>query len=191
MILEGAFTLPVASVQAWNLLLDPGALRRCIPGCASLERVDATHYRGQVVNEVAHIRFNASFNAELVLVEPYQRVQAVLKGEDRRLSSSLRVDVTLVVEEMTQSEATEEGITPAQGRSSRIQYYMDVALWGKIGRLGEPIFRRRMTEVESQFVHAVIGECSSGLGYETTRATSAPIQHSERADGSIDRADRK
>jgi hypothetical protein len=40
---------------------------------------------------------------------------------------------------------------------------MDMALWGKLGRLGESIFRRRTAEVEKQFVAAFSQACTSGL----------------------------
>jgi carbon monoxide dehydrogenase subunit G len=123
-------------------------MRACIPGCAELEQLDDKHYRGLLVNEIAHVRFSASFAAEITEIQPPSLVRAVLTGEDRKLGSSLKINAILQV-------------APG-GDTSRVTYEMDIALWGKLGRLGEPIIRRRSVEVESQFsaafADAVLGK---------------------------------
>lgn len=135
------FTIPAAPHEVFDRFLDQDTMRSCIPGCHELERLDDLHYRGQLVNEVAHVRFNARFAAEIVELERPRLVRAVLTGEDRRLGSSLKLTASLGVESAGESD-------------SAVSYEMDLALWGKLGRLGEPIIRRRSTEVERDFVAA-------------------------------------
>lgn len=125
----------------FDRFLDQETMKSCIPGCDELERLDESHYRGQLVNEVAHVRFNARFAAEIVEMDRPRLVRAVLTGEDRRLGSSLKLTARL-------------GVEPGGDSDSAVSYEMDLALWGKLGRLGEPIIRRRSAEVERDFVTA-------------------------------------
>lgn len=129
--------------------LDPDSMRACIPGCAELVRVDETHYRGRLVNEIAHVRFSAGFSAEITGMRENEEVRAVLRGEDKRLGSSIRIDALLTVR-------------PDGAAASAVSYDLDLAIRGKIGRLGESIIRRRSAEVERQFVEAFARVCAGG-----------------------------
>jgi uncharacterized protein len=148
MKIGSTLTIPAEPNQVFERFLDPDTMRACIPGCAELERLDDKHYRGLLVNEIAHVRFSASFAAKITEITPPSLVRAVLTGEDRKLGSSLKINATLQV-------------TP-EGDASQVTYEMDLALWGKLGRLGEPIVRRRSVEVERQFsaafADAVLGK---------------------------------
>ena len=148
MKIGSTLTIPAEPKRVFERFLDPDTMRACIPGCAELEQLDDKHYRGLLVNEIAHVRFSASFAAEITEIAPPSLVRAVLTGEDRRLGSSLKINATLQV-------------TP-EGDASQVTYEMDLALWGKLGRLGEPIVRRRSVEVERQFsaafADAVLGK---------------------------------
>jgi carbon monoxide dehydrogenase subunit G len=146
MKLGSTFTVPVDSERVFERFLDPDSMRVCIPGCEELLRVDDKHYTGRLVNEIAHVRFNASFSAEITELTPPRKVRAVLKGEDRRLGSSLKLDAVLTVQ-------------PA-GDASEVTYSMEMALWGKLGRMGESILRRRTAEVETQFVERFTQVCT-------------------------------
>ena len=146
MNLGSSFVVPAEPARVFDAFLDPDAMRASVPGCTELERVDDTHYRGRLVNEIAHVRFSAGFTAEITEVREPEEVRAVLKGEDRKLGSSIKIDATLAVR--------------PEGDASQVSYRMDVALWGKIGRLGESIVRRRSAEVERQFVDTFTRVCT-------------------------------
>jgi carbon monoxide dehydrogenase subunit G len=146
MKLRSSFVVPAERTRVFTHFLDPGSMRACIPGCSELERVDETHYRGRLVNEIAHVRFSAGFSAEITELRAPHEVRAVLKGEDKRLASSIRIDALLTVD--------------PDGHASAVSYDLDLALRGKIGRLGESIVRRRSAEVERQFVEAFMKVCA-------------------------------
>jgi hypothetical protein len=139
-------TIPAEPSLVFERFLDPETMRACIPGCVELERLDNAHYRGLLVNEIAHARFSGSFAAEVTEIEAPRLVRAVLTGEDRRLGSSLKVNAALRVE--------------PENAKSHVSYEMDIALWGKVGRLGKPIVRRRSVEVGRQFSDAFAQACS-------------------------------
>lgn len=150
MKLASEFSVPAAPEKVFPLFFDPDTMRGCIPGCEELSKVDETTYKGRLVNEVAHVRFSAGFSAAVQSVtdEPAgKEVTAVLKGEDRRLGSSIKIDAKLSVR--------------PDGDASIIGYEMDMALWGKLGRLGEPIIRRRSREVELEFARSLAIACGA------------------------------
>ena len=103
MKLTSSFRVPAPPDQVLAHFLDPDSMRVCVPGCEELERPDPAHYRGRLVNEIAHVRFSAGFTADITESVPVTdtgdpaRVHAVLRGEDRRLGSSIKVDASLGV----------------------------------------------------------------------------------------------
>jgi carbon monoxide dehydrogenase subunit G len=149
MNLGSSFTVPADPVTVFDNFLDASTMKACIPGCEELVRTDETHYSGRLVNTIAHVRFNAAFSAEIVELDSPRQVRAVLQGEDMKLGSSLKLNATL-------------GVAP-HPEGSEVTYSMEMALWGKLGRLGESIIRRRTAEVERQFVTAFSGACGAEL----------------------------
>lgn len=149
MKLASEFSVPAPPDTVFKVFFDPEVMRGCIPGCEELVRVDEKTYRGRLVNEVAHVRFSAGFSASIQSItdEDVKEVTAVLKGEDRRLGSSIKIDARLTVR--------------PDGDASLIGYEMDMALWGKLGRLGEPIIRRRSREVELEFARSLAIACGA------------------------------
>ena len=150
MKLSSSFWVPAAPERVFEHFLDPDSMQACVPGCQELVKVDDTHYRGRLMNEVAHVRFSAGFTAEITELAGPGQVRATLRGEDRRLGSTIKIEAALSVRE--------------DGGADRscVEFGLDVALWGKIGRLGESIVRRRTEEVERQFAADFSRVCAAG-----------------------------
>jgi carbon monoxide dehydrogenase subunit G len=149
MKLSSPFSVPADCARVFELLLDAPTMRSCIPGCQELERTSETHYQGRLVNEIAHVRFNASFAVDLTSVEPPHQIHAVLSGADRKLASALKLNGSLHV-------------SPEAPGSALVSYTMELAIRGKLGRLGESIIRRRTAEAEREFVAAFARACAAG-----------------------------
>jgi carbon monoxide dehydrogenase subunit G len=149
MKLGSSFLVPAGHDRVFAHFLDPDTMRVSVPGCTELDRADAEHYRGRLVNEIAHVRFSAGFSAEITELREPELVQALLKGEDHKLGSSIKIDARL-------------GVRPDGAKSSKVEYSLDVAIWGRIGRLGESLVRRRSQEVEKEFVAAFSEICAAG-----------------------------
>lgn len=149
MKLGSSFVVPAGQDRVFRHFLDPDTMRVSIPGCAELIKSDDKNYRGKLVNEIAHVRFSAGFSGEITELTEPSEVRALLKGEDHKLGSSIKIDAVLAVR-------------PDGGESSKVDYSLDVAIWGKIGRLGESIVRRRSQEVEREFVAAFTEICTAG-----------------------------
>lgn len=146
------FVVPAAPDKVFALFFDPETMRACIPGCEELRKVDESTYQGSLTNEVAHVKFRAGFTAEIQSVtdptgpDDTSVVKAILKGEDRRLGSTIKIDATMTV--------------APQGEDALVSYELEMAMWGKLGRLGEPVIRRRSAEVEKQFAAALTAVCA-------------------------------
>jgi hypothetical protein len=132
------FSVPAARTSVWRALLDPSVLLASIPGCEDLRAIDDDHLEARLVTSIAHITFGARIDATIVERVPPQRMTAVIQGEDKRLASALRVDATLAL--------AEDG--PAR---TVVAYDLEIALRGRLGRLGEPIFRRKARDMEAEF----------------------------------------
>lgn len=140
-----SFVVPAPPSTVYAKLLDPDVMRECIPGCEELVRLDEAHYRGRMRSEIAHVRFDAAFSANVIESEPPLRIRAVLQGEDKKIASSLRINADLELVD--------------KGPLTTLSYSLDLALWGRVGRLGEAIVRRRSVEVQQQFEEAFVLAC--------------------------------
>jgi carbon monoxide dehydrogenase subunit G len=155
--LGSSFHVPAEPGTVLDKFLDAPTMRACIPGCTELERPDESHFRGRLTNEIAHVRFDAVFSVEITELVPPHTVRAVLTAEDTRLGSSLKVNAALDV--------------VAAGDGSDVTYAMELAMWGRLGRMGESIFRRRTAEVEEQFLQAFARACA---GEDVAMAAAGP-----------------
>lgn len=77
MQIGSTLTIPAEPSPVFERFLDPETMRACIPGCVELQRLDGAHYRGRIVNEIAHVRFSASFAAEITEIDAPRLVRAV------------------------------------------------------------------------------------------------------------------
>lgn len=139
------FMVPASPATVFANLLDPEVMRECIPGCEELMRLAEEQYRGRMRSEIAHVRFDAGFSANVLECEAPTRLRAVLQGEDKKIASSIRIDANLELRE--------------KGPVTSLSYSLELALWGRVGRLGEAIVRRRSVEVQQQFEEAFVAHC--------------------------------
>ena len=67
MEMTGEQLIAVPQPRVWEALNDPEALKACIPGCESIERVSDTEYRVAITAAVGPVR--AKFNGKLLLAD--------------------------------------------------------------------------------------------------------------------------
>ena len=138
MRIASQFSVSAPRDAVWEALLEPSVLLESIPGCEDLQALDETHFRARLVTSIAHIQFAAAIEATITERVPPERMSALIEGEDSSLASALRVDAVLILEAEQSSETV-------------VSYTLDVALRGRLGRLGEPIFRRKSRDMEAEF----------------------------------------
>jgi carbon monoxide dehydrogenase subunit G len=137
MRIASAFQVSAPMERVWTELLSPETLLSCVPGCESIERVSDTVYRARLTVKVSYVTLSALTETAITKLEPPRRLESLTRGEDSLLASSLRVESRLE-------------LAPA-GAGTEVRYEMDVSLWGRLGALGESVFRGKATELGAEF----------------------------------------
>lgn len=65
MDMQGERRIPAPRQTVWERLNDPETLKRCIPGCESIEKISDTEFTAKVVAKVGPVR--ASFSGKVTL----------------------------------------------------------------------------------------------------------------------------
>jgi hypothetical protein len=81
MEIKGEYQIDAGRQAVWDALNDPDMLRRCIPGCESLERISDTQMRAVVMTAIGPVR--ARFNTTLSLENLQPPASYTLVGESK------------------------------------------------------------------------------------------------------------
>jgi uncharacterized protein len=79
--INGEYQIACDRARVWDALNDPDVLRRCIPGCATLEREDATHMRARIVASIGPVK--STFDTRLSLENLRPPEGYTLTGESK------------------------------------------------------------------------------------------------------------
>jgi len=142
MVIESSFPVKAPPQQVWDFLIDPEQMVGCVPGCSKVERLADNSYRATMSVKVAYITFSASMDVSITRMDPPHELESTARGEDKRLGSNVQVAATL-------------RLTPQADGITQVAYHADVSLWGKLGSLGEPIFRQKATQTGREFAACV------------------------------------
>ncbi len=151
MRIASSFRVAAPRERVWGLLLSPEALLAAMPSCEAVERVDDTVYRARLRVKVGSITFAASTETVITHREPPYRLESTTRGDDASLASSLRVESRLEL--------------GADGSDTEVRYEMDFALWGRLGALGEAVFRGKAAELGAEFARRLAARlegCGAG-----------------------------
>jgi uncharacterized protein len=135
---SGRISVDVDRDTAFRFVADPVWLARCIPGCKDLCELSPGRYSAVLTNEVAFITLSFKVIVEIVKVENPSMIEAKITGDAIGLVGRVAAGAGL--------ELSEAG--PGQ---TDIRYTANVGLTGKLGGLGEPVFRAKSAEVAREF----------------------------------------
>lgn len=135
---SGEVSVDVDRASAFEFVSDPLRLAKCVPGCRDLQEISPGRYSAVVTSKVAFIAVSFKVIVEIVKNEPPDVIEAKITGDAVGLAG--RVVATA---------AMRLGRT-GQARTA-IAYSTDVALTGKLGGLGEPVFRAKSAELAREF----------------------------------------
>ena len=123
---------------AFDFVGDPVRLAHCIPGCTDLRELSPRRYSAVLTNEVAFITLSFKVIVEVVKIDAAGALDAKITGEAIGLVGRVMANAGL--------QLSEAG--PGQ---TDIHYTANVGLTGKLGGLGEPVFRAKSAEVAKEF----------------------------------------
>lgn len=80
MKLQAAHTLPVPRQRLWDLLLSPGELQQCLPGCERLTRVAPDTFEATLTIGAAAVKGTYTGRLQILDQEPPSRCRLQLEG---------------------------------------------------------------------------------------------------------------
>lgn len=134
----GEVSVDVERTVAFTFLQDPQRLAACIPGCRDVRELAPGRYAAVLSNRVGFMTLNFSVTIELVTVAPPTALEATITGDALGLAGHVaaRAGVELI---------------DAGAGSTTIRYASDVALTGRLGGLGESVFRATSVRLSREF----------------------------------------
>jgi carbon monoxide dehydrogenase subunit G len=135
---SGQFTVPAERPAVFERLLDPLTLANCVDGVRDIEPIDDRNYRAVLETKLAYIRFRFAIDMELTEIDNPSRIVV------RAVGSPLGVVGRIVAEAEARLEER-EGETV-------VSYELDMSVAGKLGSIGQPVFRSKAKEMENRFV---------------------------------------
>lgn len=137
MELSGEYRIPAAPETVWAKLVDPAALKDCIPGCQSVEQTGENQYAAVVTAKIGPVK--ATFNGQVTLSDFDPPKSYRIAGEGKGGAAGFgkgTADVTL--------EPDGEGGTI-------LRYTADAQVGGKMAQLGARLIDSTARSMADQF----------------------------------------
>jgi hypothetical protein len=134
----GEITVDVERPVAFAFVQDARHLARCIPGCHDLRELSPGRYTAVLTSGVAFMTLSFNVIIDIVRSDPPNMLEAKITGDAVGLAG--HVVATAGLELVEQGE-----------RSTVIRYRTDIGLTGKLGGLGQPVFRATSARLAREF----------------------------------------
>ena len=134
----GNFTVAVAQAAAFAFISDPFKIASCIPGCSDLKEVTPGTYAAVLTNKVGPISIKFDVTVELTKVEAPSAIDATVGGNASGLGGRLTATATVRLE-------------PVDAANTNVTYTVELSLSGKLGGIGQPVFRAKSDELSKKF----------------------------------------
>lgn len=135
---SGEVFVDVDRTAAFTFLQDARRLAACIPGCRSVRELAPNRYAAELSNRVAFMTLNFNVTIEVVKVVPPSALEATIAGDAVGLAGHVAATAAVNL------------IEAGDGRTI-IRYATDVALTGRLGGLGESVFRATSAKLSREF----------------------------------------
>jgi len=142
MEVQGTRSLPVASSRAWESLMDPDVLRKCIPGCKDLTSEGDRKYRLEIEMGIAAIKGRYEGSVEITDVAEEESYTLHIHAE----GSPGFVTATLVFR------------LSAEGGGTLLSYDGTADVGGMIASVGQRMVGGVAKLVAKQFFDALVRE---------------------------------
>lgn len=148
MKIEGTHELAARRARVFQALTDPEVLKRCIPGCESLEKSGENSYAATLRAGVGSIKGTFKGNVRLEEIRQPEHYRMIVdgKGQPGFLKGTGAIDL-------------EE-----QGDATIIRYAGDVQVGGTIASVGQRMIQGAAKMMASQFFTAIEAEAKIETG---------------------------
>lgn len=136
MLIDGSFEVAAPPAQVLGHLFDARLMASCLPGCESLEAIDADRYRAVIAMALAGVKARFDLVVEITGREA-DGIRAETRGEEGGNASTLSATSTV-------------RLTPA-GAGTRVDYTSDVAVTGRLGRFALGMMKKQAQNIGDAF----------------------------------------
>ena len=138
MEIEQSHIIDAAPERLWEILLDPVAMAKCVPGMQSIEVVSDREYLARVKVKIAFI--SACFKVRTIVTEmtPPTYLRSESTGEDSSIGSSVK-------------SVSEMFLTPVEDGHTELRVKVNATVLGKLGTLGLNPMRTKAERMWGEF----------------------------------------
>lgn len=158
MEIKGEYRIASDRPAVWAALNDPEVLKKCIPGCESLDRQDDDSFRGRISAAIGPVR--ARFDTVIRIENPQPPASYTLTGEAKAGAAGFgrgSADVTLT----------------EQDDGTLLSYSADFKIGGKLAQVGSRLVLGATRKTADDFFGCFSRELDSGAA-RVDSAASAP-----------------
>ena len=135
---SGEFTVAVPRDRAFAFISDPYRIATCIPGCENLRETGPNRYAATLSNKVGPISVKFEVTVELTKIEAPEAIDATVSGNAPGLGGRLTATAAL-------------RLAAVDAAQTRVVYSVDMSLGGRLGGIGQPVFRAKSDELSKKF----------------------------------------
>ena len=122
----------------FTFLQDPQRLAACIPGCRDLREIGPNRYSAVLSSRVAFVTVSFKVTIDITRVEAPHTLEATITGDAVGLAGHVVANAAVA-------------LTDAGVQQTIVRYTTDVNLTGKLGGIGQPVFRATSAQLARQF----------------------------------------
>ena len=156
MLIDGSFEVAAPPAEVLEHLFDARLMASCLPGCESLEAIDADRYRAVIAMALAGVKARFDLVVEVTAREA-DGIRAETRGEEGGNASTLSATSTV-------------RLSPA-GAGTRVDYTSDVAVTGRLGRFALGMMKKQAQNLGDAFA----ANLQARLAQEQVPAAAGPV----------------
>lgn len=124
--------------KIWQILLDPHAMAKCVPGMQSIEVVSPDEYAATMHVKIAFVSARFKLRTRIVERQEPRFLKAEGTGEDSSVASSLK-------------QTTELTLTPQDDDTTELRIQVQVDLLGRMGNFGLSVMKTKADRLWDEF----------------------------------------
>ena len=138
MLLEEKFEVHASREKVWTALRDPAQMMPCIPGCESIEALDAENYTATVSVSLGPIK--ARFLLQISIDDEHrpERLSTTVSGEEGSRAGQLRA-------------SNKMRLTEIDSTRTEVYYASELTLTGRLGRFGLGMMKKTAQRLMARF----------------------------------------
>jgi len=135
---SGEITVDVDRSTAFAVVRNPVRLARCIPGCHDLCELAPDRYSALLTSQVAFMTLSFNVTIDVTRIDAPETLEAKITGDAVGLAGHVVATARVQLEE-------------AADRRTIVRYATEIGLTGRLGGLGQPVFKATSAKMAREF----------------------------------------